>query len=139
MLHLIKLCVGVSSVADLQAYEEERFQWARDYGPDLHRHRTRQMPKRADEITGIGSLYWVIGGLVQCRQAIVGLRTATRDDGIACCDILLRPELIRTAPYPRQPFQGWRYLKAEDAPPDLDAGVEGNGELVRELAVLGLI
>ena len=29
--------------------------------------------------------------------------------------IVLDPELILTTQVPRRPFQGWRYLKAEDA------------------------
>ena len=31
----------------------------------------------------------------------------------------LDPEVVRTAPQPRRAFQGWRYLRPEDAPRDL--------------------
>lgn len=43
-------------------------------------------------------------------------------------------------PRPQRPFQGWRYLNAKDAPPDLPG--ENNAKLHtmrRELAELGLL
>jgi hypothetical protein len=43
---------------------------------------------------------------------------------------------------PRRAFQGWRYLEAQDAPPDLrkTKGAENLPEaLQRELAALGLL
>ena len=120
MLHLIKLCVGVDSVEELEAWRAERR--ARGLGrPDgLNYHRTRMTPKRAAEIAGQGSLYWVIGGEIRGRQKIAGFEAAVREDGAPCCLILMEPGVIRTLPQPRQPFQGWRYLKPEDAPADLE-------------------
>ena len=48
--------------------------------------------------------------------------------------------MVRTVPYPKRPFQGWRYLDLKDAPPDLAAnGNEGAEELAADLAKLGLI
>ena len=32
------------------------------------------------------------------------------------------PELVPVEPTPKRAFQGWRYLKPEDAPIDLKAG-----------------
>jgi hypothetical protein len=47
------------------------------------------------------------------------------------------------APRPMRAFQGWRYYKAKDAPPDLDKAQEGIADmpetLRRELAGLGLL
>ncbi|MCV6602827.1 MAG: DUF1489 domain-containing protein, partial [Cohaesibacter sp.] len=47
-----------------------------------------------------------------------------------------------TQAQPRRAFQGWRYLKIEDAPADLGA-LEGTGDLPpafrQELADLGLL
>lgn len=139
-MNIIKLCVGTASIEELLAWRAERR--AQGFGrPDgLNVHRTRMMPKKADEIVGKGSLYWVMAGVVRCRQKIVGLEAATDAEGRACCHILLDPQIIRTIPYPRRPFQGWRYLKPEDAPPDLasaeDAPPDG---MARELAELGLL
>ncbi|RPI42529.1 MAG: DUF1489 family protein, partial [Hyphomicrobiaceae bacterium] len=56
-LHLIKLCVGVDSIADLAAWQAERLQQRRKAGekrPNLY-HRTFQTPKRRDELLAGGS------------------------------------------------------------------------------------
>ena len=37
-------------------------------------------------------------------------------------ELVFDPELIPVEPTPKRAFQGWRYLKPEDAPPDLKAG-----------------
>ncbi|MBE0453544.1 MAG: DUF1489 domain-containing protein [Roseovarius sp.] len=115
-LHLIKLSVGTTSVEDLDAWQRD----PRAHGPDgLPRHVTRMWPKRAADILDGGSVYWVIQGLVQCRQSILRLDEVTGGDGIRRCAIVLEPGLIRTATAQKRPFQGWRYLEVRDAPPDL--------------------
>lgn len=139
---MIKLCVGISSFEELESYRHERQGWwGADYGNDLHVHRTRMMPTRKAEIEGKGSIYWVIAGAIQCRQVIHSLVSATDSEGKACCDILMYPDLHRTAPYPKRPFQGWRYLQPKDAPPDLgdNAGGDGSEVIAAELARLGLL
>lgn len=114
-LHMIKLCVGVDSVDELQGYA------LKDGGITVH---TRMTPKRAPEIEDGGSLYWVMKGSVTCRQAVLDI--ATLGEGSARrCEIRLSSQIIRTAPLARRPFQGWRYLEPRDAPTDLttmDAG-----------------
>ena len=56
-LHLIKLCVGVESVDELQAYVAGRLAHARATGAAVEQfHTTRMMPKRAPEIVDGGSL-----------------------------------------------------------------------------------
>ena len=141
MIHMIKLCVGESSLEELESYRNERAHWwDADYGEDVHVHRTRMMPKRAAEMEGLSSIYWVISGQVVCRQPILRLAKYTNDEGIDYCDIIMAPDLVRTLPYPKRPFQGWRYLRPEDAPPDL--GANENAEslaLAADLAKLGLI
>ena len=115
-LHLIKLSVGTTSVEDLDAWHRD----PRAQGPDgLPRHVTRMWPRRAQELLEGGSIYWVIQGLVQCRQPILRLDEVIGGDGIRRCAIVLEPGLIRTATATRRPFQGWRYLEVRDAPPDL--------------------
>jgi hypothetical protein len=59
------------------------------------------------------------------RQRIIDLRPDIKDDGVACCGIVLDPELVATQPQARRAFQGWRYLPVADAPPDLRV-VEGD-------------
>jgi hypothetical protein len=128
MIHLMKLCVGVSEPAELRAWQEERLRT----DPPL-RHLTRHMPRRAAEIVGQGSLFWVIGGTMLLRQRVVGLAPATRADGSACAAILLDPALVTVRARPVKAFQGWRYLKPEDAPEDL-AGDGESGEMPFALA-----
>lgn len=143
-LNLIKLCVGADSVDDLRAWIDFRLAEKREAGkmPE-HAHITRMIPKRADEIVGEGSLYWVIKGRVQCRQRILDIRPFVDGEGISRCRIALDPEVILTYSQPKRPFQGWRYYKPEDAPRDLGSG-EGDIEALpadmrNELAELGLI
>lgn len=135
-LHLIKLCVGADSVEDLQQWIDWRI---KSFGEQVHT--TRMQPKRADEIIGGGSLYWVIKGQVLCRQRLTGVRPFTDGEGISRCDLILEPVIHRVQPRRKGPFQGWRYLTAEDAPPDLDSGATKGmpPELAKELAELGLL
>lgn len=141
MIHIVKLCVGISSFEELESYRDQRAHWwGADYGEDVHVHRTRMMPKRADEIEGRASIYWVIAGQICCRQPILRLAPYKDAEGKDYCDIIMAPDLVRTVPYPKRPFQGWRYLKPEDAPPDMAANDAGNShELAAELARLGLL
>jgi hypothetical protein len=144
MVHLVKLCVGVETVQDLAVWQAERLERLAQTGetPELC-HRTRQTPRRRDEILDGGSLYWVIKGFVLVRQRILDLKEATKDDGSPCCSIVLDAELVTTRPQPRRAFQGWRYLEAADAPADARAltGAEANippgmREELRELRLI---
>jgi len=128
-LHIIKLCVGVTDVEWLERRAGS--------GQPLIVH-TRMTPKRATEIEDGGSLYWVVKGVVACRQPILDI--TTRGEGKASrCEITLEPRVIRTAPMARRPFQGWRYLEAKDAPVDLSVADAGDvpPELVAQLRDLG--
>ncbi|ESR23573.1 DUF1489 family protein [Lutibaculum baratangense] len=142
-VHIIKLCVGAESIEDLQGWIAERLEQRRRQGqPAEQVHVTRMTPKRADEILAGGSLYWVIRGLVQCRQRLLDLRAVTGEDGITRCAFVLEPTIVPVEPRPRAPFQGWRYLKAEEAPLDLGDGSGDGGmppEMRRELLELGLL
>ena len=79
------------------------------------------MTRIAAEIVGRGSIYWVIKGTLLCRQSITAITPFTDADGIGRCRLILQPDVTAVSPRPCRPFQGWRYLKAEDAPADLDA------------------
>ncbi|RME98970.1 MAG: DUF1489 family protein [Alphaproteobacteria bacterium] len=143
-LHLVKLCVGIDSIAQLAGRQAARLKAQSDAGktPELY-HRTRMMPRRKEELLAGGSIYWVIRGVIQVRQRITAIRRVRGDDGVARCDIVLAPELIATRPQPRRAFQGWRYLEGDDAPGDLgpaDAAIADiPPAMKRELLELGLI
>jgi len=139
-LHLIKLCVGVSEISELAAWQKER---RRKNKRRYNIHVTRSFPRRADELLAGGSLYWVIAGRIRVRQRLIGLVARHDEDGIARCELRLDPKLVEVAPRHHRPFQGWRYLDAGDAPPDL-AGGRRRGDklppaLEEELRALGLL
>ena len=135
-LNLIKLCVGAESADDQRAWIEMRIAERRAAGLDPRsRHVTRMWPKRAEELLEGGSLYWVIKGVLQARQKIEDLQEVIGEDGIRRCAIIMSPKLILTEPRPRRPFQGWRYLDAKDAPPDLRNQDPSAANLPPELAL----
>ncbi len=137
-LHLVKLCVGAESVDDLADWQARRMAERRAAGLDARpRHVTRMWPRRAEEILGGGSLYWVIQGYLAVRQAVEAFDEVRGEDGIRRCAIVFSPDLVRVAARPRAPFQGWRYLAAADVPPDLAQGFAETGEpyLPPELAI----
>ncbi len=144
-LHLVKLCVGATSIEDLAEWQKARLAAQKKAGgkPRIF-HATFQTPKRREELLDGGSLYWVIKGVIQVRQRLVGFEEGTKKDGSRCCLLLLDPKLVPVRPTPRRAFQGWRYLAAEDAPEDLGRGAnrwlaEMPAKMRRELAELGLI
>lgn len=140
MMHMIKLCVGVATAEELAEWRAHRRASGQGRPDGCDVHTTRMMPKRAAEIVGKGSLYWVMSGVIRCRQLIVGLEADTDREGKSCCHIVMHPELVMTVPHPKRPFQGWRYLRAQDAPTDLNAGTSAqDAELAEELAKLGLL
>jgi len=130
VVHIIKLCVGVASVDELEAHRDREMAARRAAGePEVAMHVTRMFPSRKDEVEAGGSLYWVMSGAIQCRSEIIALEPVTGADGIKRCAIIMSPEIIRTAAAPRRPFQGWRYLKPEDAPRDLSDSSDGGADM----------
>lgn len=132
-LHMIKLVVGAATIEDLLDWRTRRA------GPGepwiLH---TRMTPKRSAELLDGGSIYRVFKGVILCRQRILAVNT-TGEGVIARCEITLDEQIVRVAPTPRRAFQGWRYLEARDAPPDLDEAAFGEvpEELARQLREAG--
>jgi hypothetical protein len=133
-LHLIKLSVGSQSIEDIR-------RWQAAHPPA--RHRTRHFPRRAEEILAGGSIYWVINRIVSARQRIIDIVEAEREDGTACAELMFDPVLVPVQGGLKKPFQGWRYLEAKEAPPDVVAGAKTSAEMPaemrRELAALGLL
>lgn len=136
---MMKLAVGVPS---LDAFET-RIEQRRLAGTGMQVW-TRSFPKRAGDVIGEGSLYWVVAGLLSARQPIITIEEDTYDDGSRCARIEVEPVLIRVSPVRTKPFQGWRYLQPAAAPADIQAvdasGIEALPEAVlRHLRELCLV
>jgi hypothetical protein len=140
-LHLIKLCVGVDTVAELAAWQKKRAAHRKkDGGPGDIMHVTRMMPKRKDELLKGGSIYWVVKGQIAVRQKLLELRPVIRD-GVPHCALVFDPKLVPVERRVHRAFQGWRYLEPADAPRDLKARDRSAlpESLRAELAQLGLL
>jgi hypothetical protein len=144
-VHLVKMAVGVESVAHLTELQVlRRRQAGTGTGFGELRHMTRHAPRRGSELVDGGSIFWVIKRFVRVRQRILALdQDAQRDDGRPACALVLDPELVRTELRPSRAFQGWRYLSDSMAPGDggVDAAQFDDvpAEMVAELRALGLL
>src|SRR5882757_3052637 len=112
MLHLTKLAVGVRDTDHLRELQAARMR----ENPPL-RHRTRNFPRRHTEVVDGGSMYWVIAGTMMARQRIVDIVEDRRDDMTPCTSLILDQDIIPLTGRPTRPFQGWRYLDPDAAPP----------------------
>lgn len=144
MLHLVKLCVGASSIDDLLQWQAKPRNTRKYDGRRVAFHSTFQKPTREADLLDGGSLYWVIKGTILVRQAIAGFDQGHKQDGSPCCLILLDTALVPVRPVPRRAFQGWRYLTADDAPTDARPGSTDDiaampPKMRKSLADLGLI
>ncbi|MBI4724120.1 MAG: DUF1489 domain-containing protein [Rhodomicrobium sp.] len=120
-LHILKLCVGCGTFEELASWQRRRLAALRKTDPQAElTHVTRQTPRREGFAAG-SSIYWVIGGFIRARQTIIAVRDVQGADGVPRCGLALDPQLVATEPLPRRPFQGWRYLAAEETPADLRA------------------
>jgi len=140
-MHLLKLCVGAESLEDQHNWAQQRLLDMRKSGtkPQLF-HTTRMVPKARHDLLDGGSLYWVIKGQIQARQALLDIEPFVDTDGIRRCHLILGNEIVPTQWQPRRAFQGWRYLTPEDAPEDLGAAQTAvPAHLRAELAELGLL
>ena len=131
-LHMTKIAYGATGFEDLAGWFDGR------EGKDV-RLTTRYLPKRHEEMVG-GSLYWILNHALVARSPILGFEQ--REDNGRWW-IILEPKLVPVEPRARRAHQGWRYLKPDDAPPDLGKGTMSGdmlpGSLVKELAKLGLV
>lgn len=134
-LNLMKLCVGCADPAELA-------DWQRRFGDGPASHVTRMWPTRQAELLGGGSIYWVFRGVMLARQQILHLEERIGPDQIRRCALILDRDIVPVAAVPRRAFQGWRYLRGEDAPADLPRGRATEAalppKLMRELAEMGL-
>lgn len=151
VLHIKKLCVGLSTLDELRAWQA-RAAAPNPEGRPVVTHVTRSHPRRAAEIIEGGSLYWVVAGRILCRNRILAFEEIEgeaarnqrgRNAHKRQCVIHLAAGPVPVMPVRHRPFQGWRYLEAEAAPPDLPQGETAAAdlppELVAELRELGLL
>lgn len=141
-VHLIKIAAGLSSLSELR----ERFE---SYGYSDPNHGfivpvpTRNFPKQREALLGGGSIYWIIKGEIKARTQFVDIREEEDADGRRLCRLCVLGDLKLVVPTKRRGFQGWRYLKAGDAPADLDiseSDTDGlDADMAAELNDLGLL
>jgi hypothetical protein len=132
-LHLTKIAFQSESPATLRA-------WLESHGAQGEaRLTTRYLPKRLAEMDG-ASLYWIHGNALVGRSPILGFM----ENGQGRHWIRLEPKLIPVRQIPKRAHQGWRYLEAKDAPPDLgyadgDGQDEMPAKLLGDLMRMGLV
>lgn len=133
----------MSEPEELEAWQARRVAEKKAAGiPPEVLHITRMVPKRAEELLDGGSLFWVMKGEIRARQTLLDVREFRDDEGVRRCALVLDPEVVRTQRRGRRPFQGWRYLKTDDAPSDVRLGAdeaEMPEEMRAELEKLGLL
>ena len=78
VLHLIKLAVGVDDLAHMKMVQAARRKQRRQSPRSPHWVYTRNTPRRAEELLQGGSLYWVVRGVIRCRQELVGFERGFR-------------------------------------------------------------
>ncbi len=138
-LNLIKLAVGIGSPGHLARVQQRRL---RDAADGRLFHLTRNTPRRSAELLAGGSIYWVIKGRIRVRQRLVGIETDSDREGRKRCRLLLEPRLVAVEARRCRAFQGWRYLAAENTPPDAEYAQAEDalpGDLAEELRELGLL
>ncbi len=141
-LHILKVAAGISSIDQLKMVVDRYSYHDPELGHIMHMS-SRNTPKRADEILGGGSIFWIIKRTIVARAPVISIREEERLDGRKGCQMCIRPEVILTVPQPKRGFQGWRYLKDNEAPNDLENSIKSDGqgspELAAELKELGLL
>ena len=127
-LNLTKIAFGAQSFDDIESW------YAGRRSPHLT---TKYRPTKWEQCIG-GSLYWIHQHNLVARSKITGF--SQTDSGRWLIE--LEPKLIRVHPQPKRAHQGWRYLKASDAPADLPSGAQDEDalppELSKALAAIGV-
>ena len=141
-LHILKVAAGVSSLEHLRQVVDRYSYMDAELGHIMHMS-SRNTPRRMGEVLDGGSVFWIIKRAIVARADLIAIREVVREDGKKGCQMCIRPNVIPTIPQPKRGFQGWRYLKHDDAPQDLESDAPSSGtgspELARELKSLGLI
>ena len=132
-LHLTKVAFGAESVDHLA----ERLRLRGEEGPVFLT--TRYLPKRHEDVSGQGSMFWILKHQLIARSPILGFGEA--EGGRVA--IHIDPKLVLVQARPKRAHQGWRYLENADAPLDLGGDATGLDvmppALMTKLAELALI
>jgi hypothetical protein len=143
-VNLLRVAAGVKSIDHLRDVVGQYSYIHDEYGPVMPMT-TRNKPKRQDELLDGGSIYWIVKNVILARAPLVGFEEFQTGDGRGAINMLVKPEVILTEPCSKRGFQGWRYLKVEDAPADLTGKADNRAyddmpiEMMTELKDLGLL
>ena len=112
-------------------------------GKKVFVHGTTMRPTRYDKLIKGGSIYWVVKGFIIGRNPLVAIEFDDAKQGRGRCSLVCGLPMVRVSPRRHRVFQGWRYLKATDAPPGMKTGGIRKSDippgLAGELSDLGLL
>jgi Uncharacterized conserved protein len=142
VLHLIKLAVGVDDLAHMKKLQANR-----------RKQRASRRARRTGSIHGtrraaprncwpaVRSIGWCAASSAAATELVGFDEDFDKEEAHKYCKIKVKRTIIRTAPRACRAFQGWRYFKPGDAPPDLSKGDTGDmpQEMADELKRLGLL
>lgn len=143
-VHLLKPALRIQDVFEFaQRQHHRKIPRGRDF---VYPVWTSRKPQRADDLINGGSVYWIVKNAIQCRQEVLDIEEIQEEgEDKPSFLILCKPQLIRTLAVARRPFQGWRYLEAGSAPPDIglvdmnEAGNAPPAEMATQLRAAGLL
>lgn len=144
--HIIKLAVGVDNLEHF--YQIQQAETVDYNGQPAVPCWTRYKPKSADEILdNDGSIYRVVKNRIVCRHKILGFEMVETAAHGTMCAIMQDAKMIETVAMPKRAFQGWRYLKESDVPPDkgiysgglVTSADEIDPQMLEELKEAGLL
>jgi len=120
--------------------------FSHESGDKVFIHGTTQAPKRTVELLAGGSIFWIIKGMIMCRNPLVAIEVDETRKGRTRCSLVCALPLVPVIPKRHRIFQGWRYFDGAAAPRDMPPGMGGKvskagipAELAGELADLGLL
>ena len=142
MLNLIKMSVGSESFQSLGRWQV-RNAFKHKSGGKVFVHGTTMRPTRWEQLVDSGSIYWVVKGFIIGRNPLVAIEFDDTKQGRGRCSLVCGLPMVQVSPRRHRVFQGWRYLKTTDAPPDIKTGrirkSDIPSELAGELSDLGLL
>ena len=134
MINLKKLAVGINSLEELKDFQILKLKKNNEISV-----KTKNTPKRKPEILDGGSLYWIINNRFAIRQLVIDIRENISYEGKKYCLIILDRKIIQVEKISQRPFQGWRYLKLNNSPKDINLNLRKKipEELSNHLSEIG--